>query len=49
MSLNFKFTEKGPEITYEERTCVANPAGENSFFMSTACVKSVPLYNFKLT
>ena len=36
MSLNFKFTEKGPERTYEERTCEANPAGENSLFMSTA-------------
>ena len=44
MSLNFKFTKKGPE-----RACEANPAGENSSFISTACVKSVLLYKFKLT
>ena len=28
--------------------CEANPAGENSTFISTVCVKSVPLYHFKL-
>ena len=28
--------------------CEANPAGENSIFISTVCVKSVPLYHFKL-
>ena len=31
-----------------QRTCKANPAGENSSFISTVCVKSVPLYQFKL-
>ena len=28
--------------------CEANPAGENSSFIFTACVKSVPLYCFWL-
>ena len=28
--------------------CEANPAGENSSFIFTVCVKSVPLYHFKL-
>ena len=27
-----------------ERTCEANAAGENSSFISTVCVKSVPRY-----
>ena len=31
-----------------ERTCEANVAGENSSFIFTVCVKSVPLYHFKL-
>ena len=31
------------------RTCESNPAGENSSFIFTVCVKSVPLYHFKLT
>ena len=31
-----------------QRTCEANPAGENSSFISTVCVKSVPRYHFKL-
>ena len=31
-----------------ERTCEANPAGENSSFIFTVCVKSVPLYHIKL-
>ena len=26
---------------------LVNPAGENSSFIFTVCVKSVPLYNFK--
>ena len=29
-------------------TCEANPAGENSSFIFTVCVKSVPLNHFKL-
>ena len=29
-------------------TCEANQAGENSSFIFTVCVKSVPRYNFKL-
>ena len=29
-------------------TCKVNPAGENTSFISTAFVKSVPLYHFKL-
>ena len=32
-----------------ERTCEANPVGENSSFILTVRVKSVPLYHFKLT
>ena len=31
-----------------KRTCQANRAGENSPFIFKICVKSVPLYNFKL-
>ena len=31
-----------------ERTCEANAAGENSSFIFTVCVKSVPLCHFKL-
>ena len=31
-----------------ERTCLANQAGENSSFIFTVCVKSVPRYHFKL-
>ena len=30
------------------RICEANPAGENSSFIFTVFVKSVPLYHFKL-
>ena len=30
-----------------KRTCEANPTGENSSFIFTVCVKSVPLYHFK--
>ena len=28
--------------------CKASPGGENSSFIFTACVKSVPVYHFKL-
>ena len=31
----------------DERTCQANQAGENSSFIFTVCVKSVPRYSFK--
>ena len=31
-----------------KRTCEAHPMGENSSFIFTVCVKSVPLYHFKL-
>ena len=31
-----------------ERTYEANPGGENSSFIFTVCVKSVPHYHFKL-
>ena len=31
-----------------ERTCEANAAVENSSFIFTVCVKSVPRYHFKL-
>ena len=34
--------------TQTQRTCEANPAGENSSFIFTIRVKSVPLYHFKL-
>ena len=33
---------------HAERTCLANQAGENSSFIFTVCVKSVPRYHFKL-
>ena len=36
------------EIEVVKRTCEANPAGENSSFIFTVFVKSVPLYRFKL-
>ena len=32
----------------QKRTREANPAGENSSFMFTVCVKAVPLYHFKI-
>ena len=31
-----------------QKTCEANAAGENRSFIFTVCVKSVPLYHFKL-
>ena len=34
--------------SYMKRTCEANAASENSSFIFTVCVKSVPLYHFKL-
>ena len=36
-----------PMNQLEKRTCEANPSGENSSFIFTVCVKSVPLYRFK--
>ena len=39
---------KQGNVCLKERTCEANPAGENSSFIFTVCVKSVPLYHFKL-
>ena len=35
-------------LELELKDCEANPAGEYSSFIFTACVKSVPLYHFKL-
>ena len=35
-------------INFSLRTCEANPVGENSSFISTVCVKSVPLDHFEL-
>ena len=35
-------------IFSNKSTCEANAAGENSSFISTVCVKSVPHYHFKL-
>ena len=32
-----------------QRACEANAVGENSSFVFTVCVKSVPLLHFKLT
>ena len=37
----------GPVYT-TQRTCEADPAGENSSFIFTVCVRSVPLYHVKL-
>ena len=31
-----------------KKTCEANPAGENSSFIFTVSIKSVPLHHFKL-
>ena len=37
------------EISRSAKTaCEANPVGENSSFILTVCVKSVPFYHFKL-
>ena len=33
---------------FMKRTCQADQAGENSSFIFTVCVKSVPRYHFKL-
>ena len=35
------------ENEMSERTCEANAAGENSSFIFTVCIKSVPHYHFK--
>ena len=48
-----KCLKSGPLIDFtwiqiRKRTCEAYPAGENSLFILTAGVKSVPLYHFKL-
>ena len=32
----------------EQRTCEANPEGDSSSFIFAVCVKSIPLYHFKL-
>ena len=37
-----------PARLNRQRTRRANPAGENSSFIFTVCVKSVSLYHFKL-
>ena len=37
-----------PRILERTCDCEANPAGENSSFVFTVCVKPVPLYDFKL-
>ena len=36
------------EFTPHETTCEANPAGENSLFIFSVCVKSVQFYHSKL-
>ena len=36
------------ELKQRKGTCEANRAGENSSFIFTVCVKSVPCYHFKL-
>ena len=35
-------------VSMPKRTCEANEVDENSSFIFTVCVKSVPLYHFKL-
>ena len=40
--------DTGTPDTSRERTCENNAAGENSSFIFTVCVKSVPRYHFKL-
>ena len=35
-------------LLYAKRICQANAAGENSSFIFTVCVKSVPRYHLKL-
>ena len=36
------------KIPVVKRTCEANPAGENSSFIFSVCIKSVPLYHSKI-
>ena len=44
-----KIAHKIPKSkNFSKRTCKANAAGENSSFIFTVCVKSVPHYHFKL-
>ena len=52
---SFQFLNSMPAIMLlflllnpNQRTCEANAAGENSSFIFTVCVKSVPRYHFKL-
>ena len=47
-ALRHHFTVDSKTIGKTEKTCEANPASENSSFIFTFCVKSVPLYHFKL-
>ena len=47
LNMFIKFVENNVPINQEERTCEANPAGENSSLIFAVCVKSVPLYHFK--
>ena len=52
MSTQLKLaSSKGNEIIWIKalkKACEVNPAGENSSFIFTVCVKSVPLYHDKL-
>ena len=48
LNMFIKFVENNVPINQEERTCQVNPVGENSSFIFAVCVKSVPLYHFKL-
>ena len=41
-------SENGPLVLILQRTCEADQAGENSSFIFTVCVRSVPRYHFKL-
>ena len=43
-----QFKSNFPAEGTGKRTCEANPAGENSLFILTIWVKSVPLHHFKL-
>ena len=46
----FCLEEMNPSVLdiVEKRTCETNPEVENSSFIFTVCVKSVPLNHFKL-
>ena len=47
-SRRFSALSYGKCSVTSQRTCKANQAGENSSFIFTVCVKSVPRYHFKL-